>query len=138
MLRASSGKHARLVGVCPAGGDSVSGGFGGAGGSADLFFLASPSCVLGHSTSGKIVPKSSYNKHLEFSRMSKTQKCSPLSHDTLVFGSPISSKFAFLRCSVFAGRVLFAFLHCSEKKFAQKSVQKSRFFNTNLSYNRDS
>ena len=25
MLRASSGKHARLVGVCPAGGDSVPG-----------------------------------------------------------------------------------------------------------------
>ena len=53
VLRASSGKHARLVGVCPAGGDFDSAA------SADLFFLRSLLRRLDVSTSGQIVLKSS-------------------------------------------------------------------------------
>ena len=50
MLRASSGKHARLVGVCAAGGDSVPARRG-------FVFFSSWSMDLGHSTSPNIALK---------------------------------------------------------------------------------
>ena len=69
MLRASSGKHARLVGVCRAGGDSIS---GESGESADLFFLRSLYREIDVSTSGKIVFKTSLYMEIERPDPSKT------------------------------------------------------------------
>ena len=57
VLRASSGKHARLVGVCPAGGDSIPVDPVDPVDPAIVFFSPSLSCVLAHFTSPNFAPK---------------------------------------------------------------------------------